>query len=73
MGIIYGLDEPSKVSTGHLFWDDGNSIDTIENGNYILLKFEGTQVCILCFHFDTYLNYYEVTDDDYQKRGLRSI
>ena len=32
------------TSSGHLFWDDGNSIDTIGTGSYILVNFEGKQV-----------------------------
>nr|XP_039250165.1 maltase-glucoamylase, intestinal-like [Styela clava] len=38
MGLVVALDEVYKA-TGDLFWDDGNSIDTIENGEYALMKF----------------------------------
>ena len=49
MGVIYGLSEASETANGHLFWDDGDSIDTIHTGEYILLKFTGTQVFIKRF------------------------
>lgn len=49
MGVIYGLGEASETASGHLFWDDGDSIDTIHTGEYILLKFTGTQVLMISF------------------------
>ncbi|XP_030816697.1 maltase-glucoamylase, intestinal-like [Camarhynchus parvulus] len=38
-GLIIALDERGKAS-GSLFWDDGDSIDTIENENYFLAKYK---------------------------------
>ncbi|XP_038064192.1 lysosomal alpha-glucosidase-like isoform X2 [Patiria miniata] len=29
--------------SGHLFWDDGDSLDTYENGNYLLLEFSSSE------------------------------
>lgn len=43
LGIIYALADDHKGS-GKLFWDDGNSIDTIINGQYTFLTFTGTKV-----------------------------
>ncbi|XP_057226042.1 sucrase-isomaltase, intestinal-like, partial [Malurus melanocephalus] len=37
-GLIIALDEQGQAS-GSLFWDDGDSIDTIENDNYFLAKY----------------------------------
>ncbi|XP_065519852.1 probable maltase-glucoamylase 2 [Lathamus discolor] len=37
-GLIIALDEQGKAS-GSLFWDDGDSIDTIEKENYFLAKY----------------------------------
>ncbi|XP_038011667.1 maltase-glucoamylase, intestinal-like [Motacilla alba alba] len=37
-GLIIALDEQGQAS-GSLFWDDGDSIDTIENENYFLAKY----------------------------------
>ncbi|KAJ6650908.1 hypothetical protein lerEdw1_001917 [Lerista edwardsae] len=37
-GLIIALDEQGEAS-GSLFWDDGESIDTIENGIYFLAKY----------------------------------
>ncbi|XP_017666877.1 PREDICTED: sucrase-isomaltase, intestinal-like isoform X1 [Lepidothrix coronata] len=37
-GLIIALDEQGEAS-GSLFWDDGDSIDTIENENYFLAKY----------------------------------
>ena len=42
LGVLYAINE--GTSSGHLFWDDGNSIDTIGTGSYILVNFEGKQV-----------------------------
>lgn len=38
-GLIVALDE-NKSADGSLFWDDGESIDTITNGQYSLLRYE---------------------------------
>jgi len=37
----------TSPSSGHLFWDDGTSIDTIESGSYIEVSFTGTEVTIV--------------------------
>ncbi|XP_072776102.1 sucrase-isomaltase, intestinal [Taeniopygia guttata] len=37
-GLIIALDEEGQAS-GSLFWDDGDSIDTIEKENYFLAKY----------------------------------
>ena len=33
-------------ASGELFWDDGSSIDTYENGNYYYAKFQSDQVSL---------------------------
>lgn len=38
MGLIVALDDNSQA-TGELFWDDGDTRDTVENKNYILYRF----------------------------------
>ncbi|XP_032257174.1 putative maltase-glucoamylase-like protein FLJ16351 [Phoca vitulina] len=42
MGLIVALDNNGKAE-GQVFWDDGQSIDTYENGNYFLANFTATQ------------------------------
>nr|XP_045721146.1 putative maltase-glucoamylase-like protein FLJ16351 [Mirounga angustirostris] len=42
MGLIVALDNNGKAE-GQVFWDDGQSIDTYENGNYFLANFIATQ------------------------------
>ena len=42
-GLIVALDG-SRVSKGDLFWDDGESIDTVGSGNYHYSTFEFNQV-----------------------------
>ncbi|XP_070371020.1 maltase-glucoamylase isoform X1 [Equus asinus] len=42
MGLIVALDDNGKAE-GEMFWDDGQSIDTYENGNYFLAKFTAAQ------------------------------
>ncbi|XP_048950838.1 putative maltase-glucoamylase-like protein FLJ16351 isoform X2 [Canis lupus dingo] len=42
MGLIVALDDNGEAE-GQLFWDDGQSIDTYENGNYFLANFAATQ------------------------------
>ncbi|XP_048193679.1 probable maltase-glucoamylase 2 [Perognathus longimembris pacificus] len=42
MGLTVALDENGKAE-GHMFWDDGQSIDTYEKGNYFLASFTATQ------------------------------
>ncbi|KAK4829986.1 hypothetical protein QYF61_008156 [Mycteria americana] len=37
-GLIIALDEQGEAS-GSLFWDDGDSVDTIEKENYFLAKY----------------------------------
>ncbi|XP_013408342.1 maltase-glucoamylase, intestinal-like isoform X2 [Lingula anatina] len=41
LGLIAALDDNEQAS-GSLFWDDGESIDTYENGNYHLATFNVT-------------------------------
>ncbi|XP_029922224.1 maltase-glucoamylase, intestinal [Myripristis murdjan] len=38
MGLIIALDDNSQAA-GELFWDDGDSRETVQNGNYIHYKF----------------------------------
>ncbi|XP_023614656.1 LOW QUALITY PROTEIN: probable maltase-glucoamylase 2 [Myotis lucifugus] len=42
MGLIVALDDNGKAE-GQMFWDDGQSIDTYENGNYFLANFTASQ------------------------------
>ncbi|KAM5206069.1 putative maltase-glucoamylase 2 [Hipposideros larvatus] len=42
MGLIVALDDNEKA-VGQMFWDDGQSIDTYENGNYYLANFTAAQ------------------------------
>nr|XP_019605399.1 PREDICTED: probable maltase-glucoamylase 2 [Rhinolophus sinicus] len=42
MGLIVALDD-NETAEGQMFWDDGESIDTYENGNYFLAKFTAAQ------------------------------
>uniref|UniRef100_G1QQE1 Maltase-glucoamylase 2 (putative) n=1 Tax=Nomascus leucogenys TaxID=61853 RepID=G1QQE1_NOMLE len=42
MGLIVALDDNGKAE-GQVFWDDGQSIDTYENGNYFLANFIAAQ------------------------------
>ncbi|XP_074859780.1 sucrase-isomaltase, intestinal isoform X2 [Carettochelys insculpta] len=42
MGLTVALDD-NGVAQGQLFWDDGVSIDTYENGSYFLAKFSASQ------------------------------
>ncbi|XP_053782529.1 probable maltase-glucoamylase 2 isoform X1 [Desmodus rotundus] len=42
MGLIVALDDAGKAE-GQMFWDDGESIDTYENGNYFLANFIAAQ------------------------------
>ncbi|CAH1264817.1 MGAM [Branchiostoma lanceolatum] len=44
MGLIVALGEGTGVARGALFWDDGDSIDTYENGNYFLAE------CVADYH-----------------------
>ncbi|MED6290880.1 hypothetical protein CHARACLAT_017914 [Characodon lateralis] len=38
MGLIVALDDNNQAA-GELFWDDGDSRDTVENGNYVHYQF----------------------------------
>uniref|UniRef100_A0A3Q0SHT4 alpha-glucosidase n=1 Tax=Amphilophus citrinellus TaxID=61819 RepID=A0A3Q0SHT4_AMPCI len=42
MGLIIAPDDNGNAA-GELFWDDGDSRDTVKNGNYIHYKFSFTQ------------------------------
>ncbi|KFO22135.1 hypothetical protein H920_16515 [Fukomys damarensis] len=42
MGLTVALDDGGKAE-GQIFWDDGQSIDTYENGNYFLAKFAAAE------------------------------
>ncbi|NXB41294.1 SUIS protein, partial [Eulacestoma nigropectus] len=44
-GLIIALDEQGQAS-GSLFWDDGDSIDTIEKENYFLAKYTFSEVSV---------------------------
>ena len=52
------MGEAGSTSNGHLFWDDGTSIDTISNGHYTIVHFTGTEVMALllssCHYFSCY-------------------
>ncbi|XP_041850420.1 maltase-glucoamylase, intestinal [Melanotaenia boesemani] len=41
MGLIVALDDNNQAA-GELFWDDGDSRETVKNGNYIHYKFSAT-------------------------------
>ncbi|XP_070541629.1 maltase-glucoamylase-like [Ptychodera flava] len=41
-GLIVALDDNHEAS-GSLFWDDGDSVDTFENGLYYLAKYTATE------------------------------
>nr|XP_060635574.1 sucrase-isomaltase, intestinal-like [Anolis sagrei ordinatus] len=42
-GLIVALNEQGEAS-GSLFWDDGESVDTVTNGNYFLAKYTYREV-----------------------------
>ncbi|EHB16913.1 Maltase-glucoamylase, intestinal [Heterocephalus glaber] len=42
MGLTVALDDDGKAE-GQMFWDDGQSIDTYENGNYFLANFTAAE------------------------------
>ncbi|XP_014441943.1 probable maltase-glucoamylase 2 [Tupaia chinensis] len=42
MGLTVALDDNGRAE-GQMFWDDGQSIDTYENGNYFLAEFTADQ------------------------------
>ncbi|XP_033631820.1 sucrase-isomaltase, intestinal-like [Asterias rubens] len=42
MGLIVALDDNNEAS-GKLFWDDGDSIDTYNKGEYFLMEFNATK------------------------------
>ncbi|XP_023568521.1 maltase-glucoamylase, intestinal [Octodon degus] len=42
LGLIIALDE-NKEAKGELFWDDGESKDTVVNGDYLLCEFSVTE------------------------------
>ncbi|XP_063298679.1 sucrase-isomaltase, intestinal [Pelobates fuscus] len=45
MGLIVALDDNAKAN-GNLFWDDGTSIDSIENGKYLHALFTADKATI---------------------------
>ncbi|KAM7133396.1 sucrase-isomaltase, intestinal [Molossus nigricans] len=51
LGLIVALDE-DNTAKGDFFWDDGETNDTIENGNYILYTFSVSEnvLNIICTH-----------------------
>ncbi|XP_058412401.1 sucrase-isomaltase, intestinal [Diceros bicornis minor] len=51
LGLIVALDE-DNTAKGDFFWDDGETKDTIENGNYILYTFSvsNDRLDITCTH-----------------------
>jgi hypothetical protein len=46
MGLIVTLDDNGKAK-GDLFWDDGETIDSFENGEYFLAQFKYDKVRFL--------------------------
>ncbi|XP_071506103.1 maltase-glucoamylase-like [Diadema antillarum] len=44
-GLIISLDEFMEAS-GELFWDDGVSIGSIENGDYFMFSYTFSEVCV---------------------------
>ncbi|XP_050822069.1 probable maltase-glucoamylase 2 [Gopherus flavomarginatus] len=46
MGLTVALDD-NEVAQGQLYWDDGVSIDTYENGNYFLATFAANQSTVI--------------------------
>jgi len=42
MGLIVALGDEGEAS-GQLFWDDGESIDTVKNSKYLLIKFSADE------------------------------
>ncbi|XP_013409300.1 maltase-glucoamylase, intestinal [Lingula anatina] len=54
MGLIVAVDEHSQAS-GQLFWDDGESYETYQNGNYLLVNFTvtGSTLSIAPVHSNT--------------------
>ncbi|GAB6021373.1 hypothetical protein CHUAL_003981 [Chamberlinius hualienensis] len=59
-GLIIALDEKQEA-LGELFWDDGDSIDTLGNGHYSLLNFTVKQNYLR----SQVLHYYNVPDTDF--------
>ncbi|XP_061049452.1 sucrase-isomaltase, intestinal [Eubalaena glacialis] len=51
LGLIVALDE-DNTAKGDFFWDDGETKDTIQNGNYILYTFSvsNNKLDIICTH-----------------------
>lgn len=47
--LLIALDDRNSAS-GKLFWDDGESVDTIENGLYQINTFELSEVIIELIH-----------------------
>ncbi|XP_054582612.1 putative maltase-glucoamylase-like protein FLJ16351 [Eptesicus fuscus] len=56
MGLIVALDDNGKAE-GQMFWDDGQSIDTYENGKYFLANFTASQnILQIQTMYNKYLN-----------------
>ncbi|XP_053456512.1 sucrase-isomaltase, intestinal [Nycticebus coucang] len=51
LGLIVALDENNR-GTGDFFWDDGETKNTVQNGNYILYRFSASNnsLSIECTH-----------------------
>uniref|UniRef100_A0A4X2L9V0 Sucrase-isomaltase n=1 Tax=Vombatus ursinus TaxID=29139 RepID=A0A4X2L9V0_VOMUR len=45
MGLIVAVDD-NKMAQGSLFWDDGDSIDTYEKGQYLSVQFQLNQTTL---------------------------
>ncbi|XP_020616218.1 maltase-glucoamylase, intestinal-like [Orbicella faveolata] len=58
MGLIVALGDEGEAS-GQLFWDDGESIDTVKNSKYLLIKFSADESGLT---FSTEKNGYSASD-----------
>ncbi|XP_035693837.1 sucrase-isomaltase, intestinal-like [Branchiostoma floridae] len=47
MGLLVAMDDSSAAS-GTLFWDDGESIDSVERRDYVLVNFNASSTELLC-------------------------
>ncbi|XP_066295669.1 sucrase-isomaltase, intestinal-like [Branchiostoma lanceolatum] len=47
MGLLVAMDDSSAAS-GTLFWDDGESIDSVERQDYVFINFKASSTELLC-------------------------